>query len=102
MNLVFSSLFEQDFAQLVARFATEASPDIALKFEEKTYQLVRLLLKHPELGRVRKDLSPLGIRSFRVEGFNRYLVFYLLRGQDLVLLRLRDGGMDLHTLFIAG
>jgi hypothetical protein len=40
------------------------------------------------------------IRSLRVRGFERYLLFYQIRGDDLVLLRLRYGGMDLQTLFL--
>jgi len=101
MNLVFSSLFEQDFAELITYFATQVSPQLAIRFEESTCQLIALLVEHPELGRQRKDLLPEGIRSFRVRGFERYLLFYQVRGQDLVLLRLRYGGMNLQALFLA-
>ena len=100
MNLVFSSVFEQDFAELVARFAAEASLEVATRFEDNTVKLIKLLSQHPEIGRLRKDLSPQGVRSFRVHGFNRYLLFYQVRGDDLVLLRLRYGGMDLQTMFV--
>jgi plasmid stabilization system protein ParE len=100
MKLVFGSLFEQDFAELVSRFASEASHAVATHFEENTCELVRLLLKNPELGRPRKDLRPAGIRSFRVRGFDRYLLFYQVRGEDLILLRLRYGGMNLQALFL--
>jgi plasmid stabilization system protein ParE len=100
MKLVFGSLFEQDFAELVSRFATEASRDVATRFEQNTCDLVQLLSKNPELGRPRKDLKPAGIRSFRIHGFDRYLLFYQVRGEDLILLRLRYGGMNLQALFL--
>ncbi len=102
MNLVFSSLFEQDFAELMAAFAAgerEYSKDVSLRFEENTLDLIQLLLRHPDMGRLRRDLKPEGIRSFRVRGFERYLLFYRVQGEDLVLLRLRFGGMDINALF---
>src|SRR5947209_2963102 len=101
MRLVFSSIFEQDFAELVTLFSAEASPGLAVRFEQRTYNLIELLMQHPEMGRLRKDLKPAGIRSFRVRGFERYLLFYQIRGEDLVLLRLRYGGMNLPSLFLS-
>ena len=100
MMLVFSSVFEQDFAELVTLLATEHSPDLAIRFERNTYALIKFLLKHPEIGRPRHDLKPDGIRSFRVRGFERYLLFYQVKGDELILLRLRYGGMDLPALFV--
>ena len=101
MTLVFSSVFEDDFAELVSIFSREDSPDLASRFEQSTYSLVEQLQQHPEMGRLRKDLTPEGIRSFRVRGFERYLLFYQIRGEDLILLRLLYGGMDLHSLFLS-
>lgn len=99
MRLVFSSVFERDFAELVTHFAREGSEEVAVRFEQNTYALIEALLRHPEMGRLRKDLSPPGIRSFRVQGFERYLLFYQVRDEDLILLRLRFGGMNLPSLF---
>jgi plasmid stabilization system protein ParE len=101
MKLVFSSVFEQDFAELVAFFSREHSPELAARFEQNTYALIEQLMTQREIGRLRKDLNPEGVRSFRVRGFERYLLFYLLRGDELVLLRLRYGGMNLQALFLA-
>jgi addiction module RelE/StbE family toxin len=102
VKLVFSSVFEQDFAELVVRFTNEASSEVAHHFIESTIKLVRMLRQHPELGRPRKDLRPAGIRSFRLQGFERYLLFYQVEEDNLVLLRLRYGGMDLPALFPIG
>jgi plasmid stabilization system protein ParE len=99
MKLVFSSLFEQDFVELVTLFSREHSPELARRFEQSTYALIEQLMAHPQTGRLRKDLKPEGVRSFRVRGFNRYLLFYLIRGEELFLLRLRYGGMNLQALF---
>jgi addiction module RelE/StbE family toxin len=98
MKLVFSSVFEADFAELIAYFQDNVGTDLSLRFENQICQLTELLRRHPELGRVRKDLKPVGIRSFGVPDFRNYLLFYQIKGGDLVLLRLRYGGMGLPTL----
>lgn len=98
MKLVFSSVFEGDFAELVAYFQDNAGSDLSVRFENQICELIELLLRHPELGRLRKDLQPDGIRSFGVPDFRNYLLFYQIKGGDLVLLRLRYGGMDLPIL----
>lgn len=101
MNLIFSTVFEQDFAEIITRFAKEASVEIATRFEENTYRLIDLLTNNPELGRLRKDLNPPDIRSFRIRGFDSYLLFYRIQGDDLIILRLRHAGMNLQALFVA-
>ncbi len=98
MKLVFSSVFEADFAELIAYFQDKAGSDLSVRFENQICQLTELLLRHPELGRVRKDLRPDGVRSFGVPDFRNYLLFYQIKGDDLVFLRLRYGGMDLPAL----
>jgi len=98
MKLVFSSVFEGDFAELVAYFQDNAGSDLSVRFENQICELIDLLMRHPELGRLRKDLKPVGIRSFGVPDFRNYHLFYLIKGEDLVLLRLRCGEMDLPAL----
>jgi plasmid stabilization system protein ParE len=98
MKQVFSSVFEGDFAELVAYFQDNAGSDLSVRFENQICELIEWLMRHPELGRLRKDLKPVGIRSFGVPDFRNYLLFYQIKGGDLVLLRLRYGGMDLPTL----
>jgi len=44
MRLVFSSVFEQDFAELIRLFSAEGSPGLAVRFEQNTYKLIELLL----------------------------------------------------------
>ncbi len=98
MKLVFSSVFEADFAELVAYFHDNSGSDLSVRFENQICELIELLMQHPELGRLRMDLKPDGIRSFGVPDFRNYLLFYQIKGEDLVMLRLRYGGMDLPAL----
>ena len=98
-RLVFSSVFEADFAEITAYLHTEASPKVSRQWETAVVRLVGQLQKFPELGRPRKDLHPPGIRTFLVNEFPNYLVFYRLVGNEIIFLRIRHGGMDLLALF---
>jgi hypothetical protein len=51
------------------------------------------------VGRERKDLSPAGIRAWRVRGFPRWLVFYgVTAGNEIVFYRVRSGTMNLVVM----
>jgi plasmid stabilization system protein ParE len=101
MKLIFSSVFEADFAAGVEYLAREASEEIATRWERAVYHTLELLRKNPQLGRLRRDLNPSGIRAFGVKEFPRYLIFYTARENELVLLRVKHGAMNLHALFTA-
>ncbi len=101
MNLVFSSVFESDVAELSGYFFERGGPGVGDRFERALVDLVELLDRNPELGRLRRDLQPAGIRSSVLPGFRNYVLFYRIEGADLILLRLRFGGMDLPALFPA-
>ena len=98
-RMVFSSVFEADFAEIAAQFAAEASPEVSLRWEKAVIRLVGLLQKFPELGRLRRDLQPAGIRTFGVKEFSNFLVFYRTTANEIVFLRVRYGGMDLTKMF---
>lgn len=99
---VFSSVFEADFAEITAQLAVDASPQVSRQWEAAIIRLVGLLRKFPELGRLRTDLHPDGIRTFLVKEFPNYLVFYRLTAGEIIFLRVRHGGMDLTAMFPGG
>ena len=99
MKLIFSSVFESDYAELVGYFHEQAGELVSVRFEKSFEHLAALLQQNPELGRVRRDLKPEGIRSFVVPQFRNFVLFYRVAGEDLIILRLRFGGMDLPALF---
>ncbi len=98
-KMIFSSVFEADFAEITARLAADASPEVSAHWEAAIIRLVGLVQKFPELGRLRRDLHPEGIRTFLVNKFPNYLVFYRLTGEEIIFLRVRHGGMDLTAMF---
>ena len=74
----------------------ENNPEAALRFLQAIDRTVGNLARQPLLGRLRKfrgrDLKD--IRSWRVSGFERYLIFYRFTGIRLEILRIKHGAMD--------
>ena len=99
MKITFSSVFETDFAGIITYFASEVSPELSVRFENRVIHAVDLIAGTPEIGRRRKELKPGNLRSFRVEGFDSYLIFYQVRANDVLFIRVLHGAMDLPAMF---
>ena len=99
MKITFSSVFEDDFAEIITRFAGEVSPALSIRFENRIVGALELIVRQPEIGRRRKDLQQAAVRSFRVAGFESYLIFYQLRRNEIFFIRLLHGAMDLPAMF---
>jgi addiction module RelE/StbE family toxin len=99
MRIDHRSAFDADFAELLTYFRDNAGDTVAWKFVEAVERLIKLISKHPMMGRERRDLKPPGTRSFIVPEFRNYILFYRVEGNTLVLLRLRYGGMNFLALF---
>jgi plasmid stabilization system protein ParE len=99
MKTSFSSVFEEDFAEIITRFAGEVSPELSIRFENRIAEAFETIARHPEMGRRRKDLSPAGIRIFRVAGFDSYLIFYQVKAEEVLFIRVLHGAMDLPAMF---
>ena len=74
----------------------ENNPDAALRLLQAIDRTVENLALQPLMGRLRKfrgrDLK--NIRSWRVAGFENYLIFYRFTGARLEILRVKHGAMD--------
>src|SRR5262245_20203932 len=91
--------FLLDLAEELTWLKEKAGPDVAESWYEALTETIEQLRKHPLLGRERRDLVPKGIRSWRLSGFPRWLLFYSVDSSDsLVLYRVRQGSMDLLVL----
>ena len=99
MKTTFSSVFEDDFTKIITGFAGEVSPALSVRFENRIVGALELIVRQPEIGRRRKDLQQPGVRSFRVTGFESYLIFYQLRKNEVFFIRLLHGAMDLPAMF---
>ena len=78
------------------QYIHEYNPDAALHFLEAIDFTVENLALQPLKGRLRKfrgeDLK--NIRSWRVDDFESYLIFYRFAGMRLEILRIKHGAMD--------
>jgi plasmid stabilization system protein ParE len=91
--------FLHDVAEELTWLSDKAGADVAEAWYQSLTDTIQQLENHPFLGRQRKDLSPAGIRSWRVSGFPRWLLFYGVRpDRKPVLYRVRQGSMNLVVL----
>ena len=98
MNRHVRPLFYQDIADEVAYLAEQAGADIALRWADSVWATVAELEAMPFLGRARGDIPFPGVRSWRVRGFGRWIVFYGVREEVLICYRVRHGATDLARL----
>jgi len=81
--------------QGAARFLRKHNSDAARAFVEAAYDTFDFLAANPGVGRRRSDLGFDDVRSFRVIGFRRYLVFYKLLPDRIQFWRVLHGARDL-------
>ena len=98
MNVIVRPQFYLDIEEEVYWLLANTGMDVSRRWHDAVWQTIESLQTHPQLGRERKDLKQPGIRSWRVKYFTRWLIFYTLRGESLVLYRVRSGQMDLIRL----
>lgn len=91
--------FLLDLAEELTWLKDKAGAEVAERWYEALLVTLQFIEKNPFVGRERKDLSPAGIRSWRVRGFPRWLIFYAVTPQnEIVFYRVRSGTMNLVVI----
>jgi plasmid stabilization system protein ParE len=91
--------FLLDLAEELTWLNEKAGANIAAAWYRSLKTTIRQLERHPLPGRERRDLSPPGIRTWRVMDYPRWLIFYGIdEGGKIVLYRIRQGTMNLVVL----
>lgn len=99
MNSAKRSRFLLDLAEELTWLNDKAGANVAERWFDALLATVQFIEKNPLVGRERKDLSPAGIRSWRVRGFPRWLIFYVVSSQrEVVFYRVRSGTMNLVVM----
>jgi hypothetical protein len=75
-----------------------AGAEIADAWHEALWDTLDFLNRTPFAGRARMDLKFPGIRSWRVTHFDRWIIFYGVRAEDLIFYRVVSGTMNLYAL----
>lgn len=76
-------------------------PDAARRFLEAIDETIEGLVQQPGKGRLRgfRARGLKNVRSWRVNGFENYLIFYRLAGERLEILRVKHGSMRFPQAF---
>jgi plasmid stabilization system protein ParE len=91
--------FLLDLAEGLIWLKEKAGAEVAERWYEAFLATIQFIQKNPLIGRQRKDLTPAGIRSWRVRGFPRWLIFYAVTPkQEVVFYRVRSGTMNLVVM----
>ena len=98
MKLNVRPLFYSDLEETVAYLSEVASSEIARRWAQAVWHTVDELNQHPLFGRERRDLPFPGVRSWRVMGFARWLIFYGLKAESIVFYRVKHGAVNLVKL----
>ena len=88
-----------DLAEELTWLKDKAGAEVAERWYNALLATLDFIEKKPFAGRERRDLSPAGIRSWRVRGFPRWLIFYAVTPQGkIVFHRIRSGTMNLVVM----
>ena len=91
--------FLLDLAEELYWLKDKAGAEVVEKWYDALVATAQFIEKNPFIGRERKDLSPAGIRSWRVRGFPRWLIFYAVTPKKTVVFyRVRSGTMNLVVM----
>ena len=91
--------FLLDLAEELTWLKDNAGIDIAERWYDALLATIEFIEKNPLVGRERADLSPPGIRSWRLSEFPRWLVFYAVKDKgQIVFYRVRSGTMNLVVM----
>jgi toxin ParE1/3/4 len=83
-------------------FIRQDNPDAAERFIEGAERSFDVLAQTPLIGPARafKSRKLRGLRSWRIHGFENYLVFYCVSDDQIDIVRVLHGAMDLEREFL--
>lgn len=74
----------------ISDYLAQNNPNVALRFFDATRQTIAKLAQTPYLGSLYfSNNSQLeGLRKWKVKGFDKYLIFYLIENEQLIIIRI--------------
>jgi len=91
--------FLLDLAEELTWLKDNAGAEVAERWYEALLATIQFIKRNPRVGREREDLTPAGIRSWRMGGFPRWLIFYGVTGRNKVIFyRVRSATMNLVVM----
>jgi len=91
---------DTDLDDQAAYLAREASLDIALRFYDAAAVTFEQIARMPGIGERRPTANPRleGLRVWRIQGFEKHLIFYLPAADGIEIVRVLHGARDLDCL----
>jgi toxin ParE1/3/4 len=91
----------EDELWAIWQFIAQDNPPAATRVVEAAHETFKNLAVTPGLGRPHKFRNPKlkGVRSWRVSGFDNYLIFYRPIPDGVQVLHVYHGARDIETLF---
>jgi toxin ParE1/3/4 len=91
---------EQDIHRQVAWYAEKGLPDVARRFYTATLDAIDALLAMPGAGSLKPTSNPLlaGLRSCPIKGFDAFRIYYVLRDDVLIVVRVLHGKRDIGSI----
>lgn len=101
--LQISHLASQDFDEIYT-YISQNNPDAALRFFDAARETFAKIATTPNLGRVypNQNKSLTGLRKWGITGFKSYIIFYLIREDVLIIVRIIHGARDFPALLESG
>lgn len=84
--------------QAIYRYIRQDDEEVARRFLESAYDSFEFLAENPMIGRARPEFAHAGLRSWRVQGFRSYLIFYRMGNDRLQIWRVLHGSRDLPAM----
>jgi toxin ParE1/3/4 len=97
--LQISPLASQDFDDIYT-YISQNNPDAALRFFDAARETFAKIATTPSLGRVytTQNQNLTGLRKWGIKGFKNYIIFYLIREDILIIVRIIHGARDFPAL----
>ena len=82
-------------------FIAQDNPDAATRVIEAAYETFKTLAANPGLGKVRRFQNPKlhDVRSWRIPGFENYLIFYRGVANGVQVIHVYHGARNIEALF---
>jgi plasmid stabilization system protein ParE len=80
------------------RYIARDNFEAANRVEQAIYEACELLVRSPQAGHLRPDLTPRPVRFWTIRPFKSYVVIYDPEAHPLQVLRILHGGRNLRAL----
>ena len=100
MRFVLLPSADADIVRQFGWYSEQGLPDVARRFRSSVESSIKLALSRPESGapKLVRNLALSGLRSWPVKGFGEFRIYYLLRPNTFIVVRVLHGKRDIGAI----